>query len=106
MVTTNGHSKWLVPLDSLPAKAQEDFDYIEDDERFSERLFRYRGYWYDAHEFVRIKPRSQAVGWEHGADEDSELLAWDGIQTDSFYSAIVVRLLGDGDRIVAGTYTC
>jgi len=103
-ITTNNVPRDLLTFYDLTEKERSDFDYVTEDDQFSLRFFRYRGNAYDSSEFVRIVPRSRQVGWEHGADEDSPLLAWDGIQTDSFFSAIVIRFAPDTDyeRVIVG----
>ena len=85
-----------------------DFDYIEGDERFYPRLFCYRSYWYDTHEFVRIAPAgSKVYGFVHH-DISGDLEGWDGIQTDSYFSAVVLRWARDEygqmdhERVVVG----
>ena len=60
-------------------------------EVYSQRLVKYYGEWYDLSEFVRIVPISEQVGFDHGVSGDSPLLAWDGIATDSYFSAVLVR---------------
>jgi hypothetical protein len=66
------------------------------------RFFRYRGDIYDTNEFVRIVPCSQSFGYCHGAEPDSPLLKWDGIQTDSFFSGIVIRYCEGYESVVVG----
>mgnify|MGYP003439476254 CR=1 FL=1 len=101
-ITTNNAPRPLVSGCDVPAKIMDsEFDYVDDDDKYSERFFCYRGSWYDLHEFVRIRPRADAVGFEHGVDADSPLASWHAIQTDSYFSAIVIRL-ADDDRVIVG----
>lgn len=108
-IRTNNVPRDVVSYADLTEAEQRDFDYIDAEEHFYPRLFRYRGSVYDSHEFVRIVPRARQRGFEHGADADSPLLAWDGIQTESFSSAIVLRWARnewngepDPERVVVG----
>jgi hypothetical protein len=108
-IQTNGHWYELKPLTELPRKATREFDYVRDEEEhYTPRFFRYRGAWYDSHEFVRIVPRARQVDFEHGVSEGSPLLQWGGIQTDSFFSGVVIRYekdggdYGDWDRVQVG----
>ena len=103
-ITTNNVPRDLIALADCPQSVQSDFDYIGEDEKYSYRIFKYLGEWFDSHEFVRIRKRSQASGFEHSVDEDSPLLAWHGIQTDSFFSAVVLKMV-DNDRIIVGRYS-
>lgn len=103
-ITTNNQSRELVSLADIPVSAQSHFDYIEGDDQFTERLFQYRGAWYDTHEFVRIVKRSdvRTLGFGHTCDDDSPLLAWHGIQTNTYFSGVVVRYVDAGERIIVG----
>lgn len=103
-VTTNNVPRDLVSLAELPAGvAASEFDYVGEDDAYSPRFFRYRGAWYDVHEFVRIVERSRATGWAHGVDDGSPLLAWDGIATDSLFSATLIRYADrDCDSVIVG----
>lgn len=103
-VTTNNVPRGLVSLAELPAGvAASEFDYVDADDAHGPRFFRYRGAWYDVQEFVRIVKRSHATGWAHGVDDGSPLLAWDGVATDSAFSATLVRYAdNDGERVIVG----
>ena len=93
-VKTNRHPRPLLSFAEIPASARHWFDYVAEDEQFDARFFSYRGSWYDAREFER-------------ADESVAALGFDGVQTDSYFSAVVVSYSdSDGDylddAIVAG----
>jgi len=105
-IQTNHHSRPLASLVECPAR--QDFDYITEEDSYAPRLFKYRGQWYDVGEFVRIVPMSSPspYGFEHRVANDSPLLRWHGIQTDSFFSAILIRLVDDGDSVVPAFYYC
>lgn len=101
-IKTNNHPRDLICFYDLSEKEQEDLDYIEEQERCSLRIVRYRGHAYDVGDFVRIT--STPAGFNHYAPEGSPLLDWDGIATDSFFSAVVVRYVPDTDyeQVVVG----
>ena len=62
---------------------RKEFDYLDtDDDRQGAIFFRYRDWVYDLGEFMRFN-RHDLPG------------RWDGYFTDSFFSAVVVRLLDD-----------
>lgn len=116
--TNNVPRDILYPWD-LSLAELADFDYLIDapDDATAEQLqelwcdsgaqfFRYRGELYDLSEFVRIVPLSQQYGFEHGVSEDSPLLKWQGIRTDSYFSALVVRYANDDESLVVGLYLC
>lgn len=101
-ITTNNVPRPLVSGCGVPAAIMDsEFDYVPEDDRYSERFFCYRGSWYDLHEFSMIQARGAAGYADHPVDVNSPLRAWDAIQTDSYFSAIVIRLVDD-DRVIVG----
>lgn len=93
-IRTNGHTRRLYAVADVPAKVQEQFDYIVGDDCFYDRLFKYQDYWYDVHEFMHIVKRSSSRDMmAMMVDDDSPLLAWTGCQTDSYFSAILIRMV-------------
>ena len=95
-VITNNHVRPLVTYWAVPEKERHWFDYVEEDERWSDRFFSYRGRWYDVGDFPRVEPGGDlaAAGW-HGAD------------ADSFWTGMVVRLVDadDGPSVVVGRWS-
>lgn len=81
----------------LTEEERKELDYVapvDDESAWSEcvdRFFRFRGGIYDTHEFVRIVARKDASGFAHSVDNDSPLLEWEAIQTDSFFSGVAIR---------------
>ena len=73
----------------LPAEREEfdylDWDAIERGEGYNDQFFRYKGEVYDLGEFER-----------------SNVAGWDGQQTDTFFSATLVRYVDDYERVVVG----
>ncbi len=75
---TNGRARDLVSVSDLPDAAASDFDYVEGDDRFTPRMFQYRGSWYDTHEFERATGDVFAAGWQ-------------GVQAQSYFDAVAIR---------------
>lgn len=73
-VTSNYHWRELVEWHQLPEDAQADFDYLNENDKWSPRFVLFRGDWIDT-----------------GDAERSNISGWDGQQTDSFSSATVWR---------------
>jgi hypothetical protein len=92
-IITNSHPRDLFCFWDLPEAAQPDFDYITGEDRYSPRLFRYRGAWYDTGEFFPIPDHPDWRG-----------LRWDGYQSDSYFSATLVRYVDGGERVIVGRY--
>lgn len=108
-IRTNRQFRPLLSGWELTLEERKELDYIGDildldlwAEEYN-RFFRYRGQIYDTNEFVRIVKRSDfRGGFLHCADDDSPLLNWDGIQTDSFFSGIVIKLDRDCESVRVG----
>lgn len=101
-ITTNNIPRDIIDAYELTAAEREDFDYLDwpaiEDGRDSASFFRYRGRVYDLGEF------SADWGITRGTGLSSDLQGWDGYQSDSFFSGIVVRYVEDNERIVVGTF--
>ena len=89
-VTTNHQPRELVSLADIPARYADDFDYFDEDEKYSPRLFKYRGYYYDAHEFLRAE----------------DFPGWNGQHGESYFSGVLIKWVDDCDRIIVGRYYC
>lgn len=96
-ITTNGVPRLVIDGYQLTATERAQLDYIDWDaydrgEAISAEFFRYRGELYDIHEFER-----------------STIDGWDGMQSDSYFSATLFRYVRDGDdidsdRVIVGSY--
>ena len=92
-IKTNGHWYELVSFEELPESARSDFDYVTGEDRYSPRFFRYRRAWHDACEFM-VTP----------ATPTNPLEGWQGYQSDSYFSGVVIRHDENFERIQVGTY--
>lgn len=95
-VTTNNVPRVVIDAWELTAKEREDFDYVDwagvEDGTSGASFFRYRGELYDLGEFERATPA---------------VPGWDGMQSDSHFSGIVVRYANEScETVVVGTYSC
>lgn len=103
-IKTNNQGRELVTFNDLPEKVKSDFDYVEEMDRGDYRFFKYKGVWYDVHEFVRIVETGKYSGWGHGVEAGSPLLAWHRIHVDSMFSGIVIRFANEVDcTVIPGT---
>jgi len=88
----------LFPFVELTDEEKKDFDYIKEEEYCDFRFFRYRDVVYDTHEFTTTVPGP----WNHGLPE--EFRKWDGYQSDSFFSGVVICYDKEEEAVVAGLY--
>lgn len=84
-IITNGHARPLVSWQGLPADVKPDFDYLDEEERYGSDFFHYRGSWYHLGEFEGVS----------GLSDDHEFKGWDGFLTDSYFSATIIRWIGE-----------
>lgn len=95
-ITTNNVPRDILDGFELTPKEREEFDYINWDaiERGedSASFFRYKGEVYDLGEFTT---------WNNPS---SPMTGWDGMQSDTFFSGILVRYTDDFERVVVGRY--
>lgn len=103
-IRTNNHWREPVPFFELPESVRSDFDYVDEEEQYSDRFVCYRNHWYDLHEFFRIHAMSGSDPHAMRPEAGSPFDAWTGYQSDSFFSGIVIRYSEDFEQIQIGTY--
>ena len=96
-IKTNNVPRELICFADLTVKEQEEFDYIKGDEVFDYRLVRYTGQVYDVNEFMALRRSNTAQLLE-------DMKGWDGYQSDSYFSGVVVKFTEDHESVVMGTY--
>lgn len=79
--------RWLVHWLDLPRKWQKEFDYLEEDEKTSQRFFMYRGWYYDAFDFLK-----------------TEIRGFDGITNYTYFSGLLIKIVEDGDKVEVSSY--
>ena len=106
-VITNNVPRPLLAGYELPLKTvQEEFAYTLDDDG-SQRFIRYKGWWYDTQDTVRITVGVMGrAGWDMYVGKDHPFAKWDAVISDSFFSGVLFRFVetDDGDSVVCGRY--
>ena len=92
-IITNNHPRPLACLLDLPDNVRADFDYVAKDGDYTARFVRYLGHWYDVYD-------SQSITRELGFDQ---FKGWHGIVSETFFSGVLFRLVGD-DEVIVGRY--
>lgn len=91
-VTTDNKWKTFKYGHEVPEKVlAEQFDWIEEDEKFGSGFMKYRGVWYHISEFMTL-PK------DHSVD------AWQAFSPDSAFSAVMVQVSNDGEEYKIGTF--
>ena len=94
-VTTNNVPRPVIDGWQLTPAERAEFDYIDWDAveagNDSASFFRYRGQLYDLNDGFEIHVPAGTPG------------KWDGFQSDSFFSGIVIRYCEDYEYVVVGT---
>lgn len=105
-IITNWQARPLQCLADMPEKKRADFDYIESDDEYSPRFVCYRGEWHDVFDTQRIEPdngRAHRVGFAMRVHPGSPLAHFDAIESDTYFSGLLYRLLDD-DSVIVGRY--
>lgn len=95
-IITNHHWHNFLYGYELTEKERADFDYVEDIDSHS--FFRYRGAVYDPDGFMRTPQNEPA------RQELNKLSAWDGYQSDSYFSGVVLKYSQDCEQYQVGLY--
>ena len=84
-ITNNQYREILSGYD-IPESAQNDFDYMDDITEGS--FFKYRGQYYSLDNFM--------------VSNNPDLSDWDAMESDTFFSATVIKLSDCGDSVLVG----
>lgn len=95
-ITTNNKPRPMVCLADLPAEVQKDFDYVREQGDLLPRFVQYKGWWYDVHDTMRCP------GAEAPAEQRHAFKGWDSYISETFFSGVVFRLIGDD--VIVGRY--
>jgi hypothetical protein len=99
-VITNHVPRFILDAYELSADERMEFDYLDwkaiERGEESASFFRYRGELYDLGEFTVF---DYPYFFRSPDDWRSN---WDGIQTDSFFSATVIRYVDDYESVIVG----
>jgi hypothetical protein len=97
MITTNWQARDLIDASELTEEEREEFDYLDWDKiergEDSASFFRYKGTLYDLGEFQRVPTVS-----------DGLYQGWDGYQSDTYFSGLLIKLTDDGEGVIVGRY--
>jgi hypothetical protein len=104
-ITANKIARQLLPLCDLPKEAQSDFDYIEQDSYYENRLVNYKGAWYDVYDTQVVTANNGApMGWAFHVKPGEPLAKWDSVISESCFSGVVFKLAPD-DYVICGRYS-
>lgn len=99
-IRTNNVPRPIIDAYELSTDERAEFDYLDwpaiERGEGSASFFRYRGQLYDLGEF------SADYGILKGSGLPAHLSDWDGYQSDTFFSATVVRYVDNFEYVVVG----
>jgi hypothetical protein len=104
-IITNNKRRDLISLNDLPAKVQQEFDYVREDGDYSPRFVKYKGAWYDAYDTQGIDvsdTRTKPLGWAMMVKSDDPFAKWHAVISETFFSGVLFRF--DGDQVIVGRY--
>ena len=104
-VRTNWVPRDLLMVADLPEEAQADFDYLEEDYRYTYQIVKFKGSYYDVFDtqMIRVEKEGVRCGWEMGVEPDHPFAKWDSVMSDSYFSGLLFKFTTD-DRVVVGRY--
>jgi hypothetical protein len=94
-VKTNNVPRNLIYGYELSEKERKEFDYISAEDLSTHEFFRYKGNLYDPSDFMRVDP---------GTEGNCGLKGWDGYESDSYFSGIVIKYRNDFEQVIVGFY--
>ena len=95
-VITNNKPRMLLMWAELPpGVGNAEFDYVGDADRYEPRFFNYHGAWYDIFEFDYISDQPCDAPFRG---------KWDGVQTTSYFTGVVIRWRQEFESVVVGRY--
>ena len=101
-IKTNNVPRFVTYGYELPIDILEDLGYNVETDEADDWMFRqfaqYRGVWYDIGDFITTYPGP----WNHGLPK--EFLKWDGYQSDSYFSGVLIRYCEDTESVAFATY--
>ncbi len=96
-ITTNNVPRDIIDGCQLTPAERAEFDYIDwakvEAGEDSASFFRYQGTLYDLSEFQAAGRMFEGIGRR-----------WDGYQSDSFFSGLLVRYQDNFERVIVGRY--
>lgn len=84
-IITNNHPRDLLQWEELTPREQREFDWMNEALQQEAQFWRYKGSVYTDQDFMR-----------------TDMRPWDGILADSAFSAILVRFINNGERVICG----
>ena len=105
-LTCNRIPRALLCLAELSDAERSEFDYVSEGDEYSPRFVRYRGTIYDAHDTQRIEPdngRVHPMGWVARVRPGEPLAYFDSVQSETYFSGIAFRFVGD-DHVIVGRF--
>jgi hypothetical protein len=88
-IKTNSHYRPLIYGNDLTAKERKEFDYYNDGALYDASFFRYKGCTYDLGKFMRCP---------------NGLSLWDGYESDSYFSGVLIKFSGCGEYVKVARY--
>ena len=98
-ITTNNVPRDVIQAYELSHAERKEFDYLDwraiEESASNEQFFRYKGELYDLGEF-------EAINNQNAYDLFKD---WDGVQSDTYFSGMLVRYVNDQEQVIVGRYS-
>lgn len=103
-IVTDGKPRELKCFMDLTERERADFDYIDEDDFYSQRFVKYKGRWYDVDDTQRIVTWPRGVLCDFAVNPGSPFAGWSCIDSESFFSGVLFRYTKDYENVVCGSY--
>lgn len=103
-IVTDGKPRELKCFMDLTERERADFDYINDDDFYSQRFVKYKGCWYDVDDTQRISGWPKSNVFDFAVNPGHPFAKWDCITSESFFSGVLFRYTNDFESVICGRY--
>ena len=103
-IRTDHKPRPLQPLYEIPVKFRQDFDYLEEENRYDSRFVQYKGVWYDTYDTQRVRVSAKNNFCDMVVPQGHPFSQYHAVISDSFFSGVLFKFVGDGE-VICATYT-
>ena len=93
LIRTNNKPRPILYGSEVPVKYRKEFDYMTDDEFNTNMFFMYKGWCYSLGDFMCTESLGDFMCTE-------SISGWDGVLGESYFSAVLIKLVGNEAVIV------
>ena len=106
-IATNNISRPMMSFCDLPLSIQSDFDYIENEDKYTSRFVQYKGHFYDVldSQLIFCTDSTSPIGFAMVVQSDNPLAKYDAIVSESYFSGVLFKLSNNSENVICASYT-